>query len=248
MFLDNLVTRFPNGVNNAPLGVNDIFNSLKGLDPTQYHTFFDDFDFYTAADWTVTEVGTATQALTDVDGGVLLISNSAGIADSSYQQKVGSSFQPKVGKKIYFETQFAVSDATQSVVVAGLQVTDTTPLDATDGIYFTKADGSTEVSIVCRRNATTGSVTAVVGNLDDNTYARLAFFYDGDQRLYYAMDKVVLGYLTVATSSNGAPYLPDTILTPSFGIGNGEAVIKTMSMDYIFAAKDRTGGPDSGAF
>ena len=31
----------------------------------------------------------------------------------------------------------------------------------------------------------------------------------------------------------------DEVLTPSFGIQNGEAAAKTMSIDYILAAKER---------
>jgi hypothetical protein len=39
--------------------------------------------------------------------------------------------------------------------------------------------------------------------------------------------------------SASSTYLPDTELTVSFGIQNGEAVAKTMTVDYIFAAKER---------
>ena len=40
-------------------------------------------------------------------------------------------------------------------------------------------------------------------------------------------------------SATLATYLPDTELTISFGVQNGEAVAKTMTIDYIFAARER---------
>ena len=34
-------------------------------------------------------------------------------------------------------------------------------------------------------------------------------------------------------------YLPDTTTTVSFALQNGEAVAKTMTVDYLFTAKER---------
>jgi hypothetical protein len=44
---------------------------------------------------------------------------------------------------------------------------------------------------------------------------------------------------TADLTSTPATYLPDTELTISFGIQNGEAVAKTMSVDYVFCAAER---------
>lgn len=225
-------TRFPGGVTNVtaqnPLG-------QYGLpDPSKWHTYFEDFDYYTAGDWTVTETGSATQALTDADGGVLLVTNAAADDDASFSQKVGESFLMAAGKKAIFKARFKLSDATQTDAVIGLQVTDTTPLDATDGIYFIKADGSTNLSVVCRKNATTGSTTAVATTLADDTYVTVAWYYDGNGNLAYFVNDVQIGTLDASSD-----FLPDTDLTVSFGVVNGEAVAKTMSIDYLFASKER---------
>lgn len=233
-FIDNQVTRFPDGVTNV--GTSEITNSLKTFDPTLYHMYFEDFDYYVAGDWTVTETGTATQALTDADGGVLLITNSAADNDASFSQKVGESFLLETGKKLFFKALFAVSDATESDVVIGLQITDTAPLDVTDGIYFLKPDGQATFDFIVRQDATTGSESEEdVGTLEDGEFMEVSFFYDGIDRVYYGVDGSVLGYLTATTST----FLPNTELTISFGVQNGEAVAKTMSVDYIFVAKER---------
>ena len=232
--MGNLVTRFPNGVTNV--ADNALFADMVQPDPTKFHTFFDDFDTYTAGDWVVTETQAgATQALTAGDGGLLLLTNSAADDDLVALQKTPAAFTFTSGKKTFFRCRFKVSDATQSDVVIGLQVVDTTPLDVTDGVYFLKADGSTAVSVVCRKNATTGSTSASsVATLADDTFISLGFAYDGEGKVYYEVNGNVVGSL-----DGSSAFLPDTTCTVSFAIQNGEAAAKTMTLDYIYVAKER---------
>lgn len=226
-------TRFPSGVTNA--APQTTLNMYGLPDPSSWHTFFDDMDTYTAADWTVTEVGAATQALTDADGGVLLITNAAADDNSSFSQKVGESFLMEAGKPAAFKARFKVSDATQSDFVIGLQITDTTPLDATDGIYFQKDDGDAQLDVYVRKNATTGSTSSTnIATVVSDTYMVVGWYYDGKSSV-----AVYVNDAQVATLDGSSTYLPDTELTVSYGVQNGEAVAKTMSIDYIFAAKQR---------
>lgn len=229
-----LVTRFPNGVTNV--AENDLFCDLAMPDPTQFHTYFNDFDTYAAGDWTVTETSsTATQALADGDGGWLLVTNSDQDDSICALQKVGESFLMEAGKKAFFKARFKVSDATQSDLVMGLQVTDASPLDATDGIYFIKADGAATVDLVCRKDATTGSNTkTAVATLSDDTFVTLGWYYDGQGSVAYSVNGTVQGSLNASSS-----YLPDTDLTVSFAVQNGEAAAKTMTVDFVYAAKQR---------
>lgn len=225
-----MATRFKNGITTAtkqsPMG------EFILPDVTKAHVFFEDFDYYTAADWTVTTVGAATGALADEDGGVLLLTNAALDNDSEFYNKVGESFLFETGKKVWFEIRFKASDATQSDIVAGLQITDTTPLDVTDGVFFQKDDGDTNIDFYVEKDNTATTATAVT-TLADDTYIRLSFYYNGVDAVEYFVDGVRQGSL--ATTN-----LPDDEeLTISFGIQNGEAVAKTMSIDYILAAKER---------
>lgn len=227
-------TRLPNGVTNV--ADNALFADMVQPDPTKFHQFFDDFDNYTAGNWTVTETDAgATQALTAGDGGLLLVTNSAADDDLVALQKNPAAFTFTAGKKTFFRCRFKVSDATQSDVVFGLQVVDTTPLDVTDGIYFLKADGSTAISVVCRKNASTGSTSAAsIATLANDTFIELGFYYDGESKVYYEVNGSVVGSLD-GTSA----YLPDTTCTVSFALQNGEAVAKTMTVDYVYVAKER---------
>jgi hypothetical protein len=224
-------TRFPFGVTNVSES-----NSLADLgmpSPTKFHSYMEDFDYYTAGDWTVTETDAgATQALTDGDGGLLLITNTAADNDLVALQKKGESFRFASGKELFFEARFKVSDATQSDLAIGLQITDTSPLDITDGVFFLKADGSTSVSFLVEKN-NTATTTAAVATMADDTFITLGFNYDGGSVMQYCVNGVVVGTSAVTN-------LPDDEdLTVSFAIQNGEAVAKTMTVDYIFVAKER---------
>ena len=232
--MGNLVTRFPNGVTNV--ADNALFADMAQLDPTKFHTYFNDFDTYAAADWTVTETQAgATQALTAGDGGLLLLTNTAADDDLVALQKNPAAFTFTAGKKTFFSCRFKVSDATQSDVVIGLQVVDATPLDVTDGVYFLKSDGAATVNVICRKNATTGSTSASsIATLANDTFIELGFAYDGEGKVYYEVNGNVVGSLDASSS-----YLPDTTCTVSFAIQNGEAVAKTMTLDYIYVAKER---------
>ena len=223
-------TRFPNGVGNVKL--TDTLGMLGMPDPSKFHDFFDEFDTYTAADWTVTEVGVATQALADEDGGVLLVTNAGADDDSSFSQKVGESFLFESGKKMWFKARFKVSDATESDFVMGLQITDTTPLDVTDGVFFQKDDGDTDLDFHVEKDDTATTATAI-HTMADDTYLTVGFYYDGKSEVQVFVNSVK--QTSLATTN-----LPDDEeLTISFGVQNGEAAAKTMSVDYILAAKER---------
>lgn len=207
------------------------------FDPTDYHVWFDDFDKYTAGDWTLTTVeavaSSATEAISNADGGVLLITNDSADDASDFFQWANETFKYESGKRLYFAIRFKTSDATQSDIVAGLQITDTTPLAVTDGIYFRKDDGDTNLDFVVVKDSTATTVTAF-STLADDTWVKLAFYYDGSSSdIDVLVNDVVVGSAALTNIPN------DEELTISFGIQNGAAAAKTMSVDYIMVAKER---------
>jgi len=224
-------TRFPNGLTNV--GVDAPFADLKMPAPTLFHTYFEDFDYYVAGDWTVTETDSgATQALADGDGGLLLITNTAADNDLVSLQKKGESFLFASGKRLFFEARFKVNDATESDVVIGLQITDITPLDVTDGVFFIKADGAATVNLLVEKN-NTATTTSSVATMADDTFITLGFYYDGSTQIQYSVNGTVLG--TSVTTN-----LPDDeALTVTMALQNGAAAAKTMTVDYVFVAKER---------
>lgn len=225
-----MTTRFINGLTTA--AKESTLGQFILPDMTKAHIYWEDFDYYLAANWTVTEVGVATQALANGDGGLLLVTNAAADNDSSFSQKVGESFSFETGKKAWYEIKFKTSDATQSDIVVGLQITDTTMLDVTDGIFFIKGDGAATVDFVVEKN-NTATTTLSVATLADDTNIRLGFYWDGVDSIYIYVDGVLVG----KSADTNLP--DDEDLTVSFGIQNGEAVAKTLTIDYILAAKER---------
>lgn len=225
-----MTTRFPNGLTTA--AKTTPFGEFILPDMTKAHTYMNDFDNYVANDWLVTEVGAATQQLADADGGVLIITNAAADDDSSFNQKVGESYLFATGKKLWFDCLFQVNDATQSEFIIGLQIADSSPLDVTDGVFFIKADGVDTIDLLVEKD-NVSTTTSAVATVTDATNIRLSYFYNGIDRIDIFVNGVIAG-------SSVTTNLPDDEeLTISFGIQNGEAVAKSMRVDYIMASKER---------
>lgn len=226
--------RFPTGVTNVTS--RDTLGSLTFPDPTKVHVWFDDFDKYTAADWTITTTeagsGSASESALGTKGGILLILNDDADNDADFLQWTTESWRFTSGKKLWFKACFQVADATQSDIVLGLQITDTTPLAVSDGVYFQSDDGDANLDVHVTKDSTSTSATAVA-TLADATTTAVGFYYNGDDEIAYFVDNVQKG--TLATTN-----LPDDEdLTISFGIQNGEAAAKSLTLDYIFVAEER---------
>ena len=227
---------FTSGVTNV--GTDSTLGKLKAPAPHKYHQYFNDFDTYLASDWTITTTedgtGSASEALADGDGRVLLVTNAAGDNDHDFFQLVKEGFKFESGKQIGFHIRFKTNDATQSDIVAGLQLTDTTPLDVTDGIFFLKSDGAATISFIVEKDSTQSTLT-LPNSLADDTFMTLGFIYDPKDQKFHVFQNNVLAGTVVSTN---AP--DDEELTLSFGIQNGAAAAKTLSVDYVGAYKERT--------
>jgi hypothetical protein len=198
--------------------------------------YFNDFDKYDLADWTITTTegggGDATEALTDADGGVLVITNDVADDDLDFFQKVGESFLFEVGKKLWFKCRFKVLEVIQMDLHIGLTVTDTSLLDVTDGVYFKSDDGDAYLDFGVEKDDTATAATAIATLVAD-TYVVVGFYYDGVSSVEYSVNNVVLGSCVTTN-------LPDDEeLTVTFGIQNGAVAANVLSIDYIMACKER---------
>ena len=202
-----------------------------------FYGYFNDFMTYNSGDWTVTTTeagtGSASEAVTSSAGGALLLTNAAGDNDLDFLQLKGEAFRLSASKKAYFSARFKVSDATQSDFVMGLHITDTSPLDVTDGIFFISADGAATLDFQVEKD-NTATTTSSVATMANDTFITVSWFIDPDRdALYYSINN---GTPLKSVATN----LPnDEDLTISFGIQNGEAVAKTMTIDYITMMVER---------
>jgi len=226
------VTRLPAGLSTRK--ATDPFGAYTHPDDTDQHLYRDDFNTYTAGDWTITVVGTSTPALVAGDGGLLGITTSNTSGDSAFLQKTIASFTFETTKPAWFATRFKVSTLATTAVI-GLQVIDTTPLDVTDGIYFLTTTATGAITGIVRKNATTGSSSVAVGSLVADTFTELAWYWDGKDTVNFYQDRVQKGSITGVAAN----YLPDTTTTVSFGVQTDSANARTMTVDYFLAAKSR---------
>lgn len=206
-------------------------------DPTRYHVFFDDFDKYTAADWSLNTIeaggGSATEAIGNARGGVLVITNDNADDDSDFFQHAKESFKYIAGKRLHYKTRLKVNEILQCDFVTGLQITDTTPLAVSDGIYFRKDDGDANLDFVVVKDSVATTLTAIA-TLAADTYYVLEFLYDGGDHIKVLVDGVPVARAALTNVPD------DEELTVSFGIQQGEATnVKIMSVDYVFALEDR---------
>lgn len=228
-------TRLPDGVNTEPEFSPLFF--MPSLNPAAQHRWFDDFDGYTAGDWIVTEtqVG-ATQGVANLDGGILQLVNSAADNDLNAIQWAKETFKIDTTKRAWMLAKFKVDQATLSDVVVGLQITDTTPLAVTDGIFFRKSEAGTTLNLVVCKNSTE-TVTAVATMADD-TYVEVGFDYDTANSKINVYLKGSSGWNRVGSSV--VTNLPDDEeLCISIAVQNGSAAARTLSVDYLLVARAR---------
>lgn len=211
-----------------------------------FFSIFDDFMKYAATDWVITTTeagaGSASEALdADGAGGRLVVTNDDADNDKDlfqYSADGGTTpleaFSFVSGKKLQFVFKGQLSDALDSDFYAGLIITDTDWVGGvSDGIYFRKADGDNTVYLVIEKDST--ETTVEVGELADATEFELEFYYDGaSSRIEAFLDGVRVGSGVLTNTPD------DEQLALSFGVQNGEAAAKVLTVDYIGALQERS--------
>jgi hypothetical protein len=221
-------TNEPAGLTNAVLY--SALGSYGADDPTIWHTYFNDFDVYTAGDWTNTATGAATNAIIAGDGGLLSMINSAANNDLDSLQLKFASFAIVANYKAWFKMRFSISNATNAALTLGLIQTTTTPLTVTDGIYFAKAAASTTLTAKVAKASAISTVN--VGTLANATYVNVGWHYNGTSSLDVYLNNTKVGTLPLTN-------LPTANLNLTMAVANGTAAANTLNVDYIFASTER---------
>jgi len=235
----NSVTRWPNGFTNSQYGA--ILGDLKVPNPATYNMIFSDFDSFAAGDWVITETDSgATEALTAGDGGLLLLTNTAANNDLIGMQWAGGSgaflgcFDFDPAKDMLFAARFKVDDATLARVVLGLGTVDTTPVASlpANGLLLSKPASTTTLSGVVRSGS--ASTSAAGAALVADTFVTAAIVYtaeDGKMTFYQDNGAYPVTGWTAPVAGQ--------LLAPTIALMNGSAVARTMTLDYMLAAKAR---------
>lgn len=243
----SLTTQFPGGINNCATW--QTMSEAGSPDPSFSQLWHDDFNNYNAGNFTLTLVGTGTQALTAAQGphGILLGTTSAGAADANYMQLPVASFQLTPGKHAFFKTELALSDATLCDAYAGLIATSATPLAAADGLFFFKASGAATWVLRTIIGGVTVDYPLPAGCVAANAvFLEVGFHVDqqGNVEAFFNPTTgvnlpAVGGIRGRVASIPNSQALTQVLLAPSFGIRNGAAAIKTMAVDYLTVSVER---------
>ena len=207
-------------------------------DQTSYG-YFNDFFTYTATDWTVTSTdggsdsGEVIQA-TSSAGGALIVTTNDADNDSEELQLKGEGFKLSTSKRAYFSARFKLSDATQSDMLIGLTITDTTTIDAvSDGVWFGKDDGDASLDFVVEKNGTE-TESAAIATMADDTFITATWFIDPDRgSVYYSINNAE----PVAVANTNLP--DDEELTVTIAVQAGAAAAKSLVVDYVTAIIER---------
>ena len=139
-------------------------------------------------EWRVTAKG-AGSAFTFADtlNGELLITT-AGAEDDGINMQLGGVAGECVlldsSSSVYCGIRLKISDAPQSDLFFGLGVTDTGWSNGiTDGAYFRKIDGTSNLEFVWEKNSLETAV--VIGTIEADTYYTLEFYFDGSVLYVY---------------------------------------------------------------
>lgn len=205
---------------------------------TDWIEYFNDFlkatDFDVTNDFTLTTVeagnGSATEAIADAKGGVLVFTNDDGASDSDYAQLKKETFTFAAGKKLYFGARWKVNDADGVSAIMGLTVLDTSPLDAVDGLHF-RIDDDDDSNLDFRAISSGASNTVVEGiaTVADDTWMVTEFYYDGANKIELYVNGAPAGGCALTNA-------PSTELTVQFGILGASDVL---SVDWIRVLNER---------
>lgn len=167
--------------------------------------------------------GDSTAVLDTTIDGNLLITTDNGENDGVSLQLKGEAFKLETGKPCYFGVRLKISSATQSDILFGLCITDTALLGGmTDGAYFRKVDGSTDLYFVIEKDSTE---TATVEATADTSYHIYEFYFDGTNCQPY-----IDGVAGTQVTTN----LPDNeVLTPSIEFLTGTTAAITCTVDWL---------------
>lgn len=235
-------TRFPGGTTNvikqATFGYYPYFDELKS------HRLQTDFDSYASTNYTITKTGTGTNALVAGDGGLLAITNSAASGDLQELQTPVATFSYTPGQRLVFKSLLAIDDATNAEFFIGLQNTNTDATAPTNGTYFHKASGSTNIDFVTVSASTTTTIAAVA-TMVAAVNTSFGFLYDGKGEIKIYINEVqVNDQPTIAaplgyTLSNPVSALPVGNLALTVMVKNGTAAARTLTWDGYEVLKER---------
>jgi len=226
--------RFDGGVTNA--GATTLMNAYGAPDPTKYHTFFDDFDVLNPTDGETWDIAatSGSVALSDADGGCVVLTTNA--ADNALAQiaTVGENFTLAAGKKAWFKASItAMAGATSQDIIIGLHSDDQTPVAGApaDGVYFRKDDGDTDWDFQIMNTSVSVGLDTAIATATTGAIT-LGFAFDGVSKFDVYVNDILTTTVTTADFPTAAMGVAATVQA-------GSSSAATLTVDYLFCTKER---------
>lgn len=232
--------RYPSGVTNVKPA--DACANLPAPSKTRLHYFFDDFDclhkIAGAGIWTtVTDGATGSIALSDVDGGCILITSTTVSENDHIMYNANENFTIEAGKRLWFGIRCKMdTEYTQQGLQTGLSVATATGVSATGahwiGFYSWSDDANVDF-VITATGARVGEALSIGGALD-GSFHTYEFEFDGVSAFKYFVDGVHVGTVTTTSfpTTEMGPMISIMPLSSSVNKGN-------LTVDWIYAAKER---------
>ena len=223
--------RYPFGVNN--IDPSTVLRNLPIPDWSKLHVFLDDFDKYTAAQWTVGGVNAGVPALTAGDGGLLVMTNAGANGDSTFIQQAQPAFVFTPGKQLFFRARAALNAITFGSVALGLQVAVAANnfLTPANGVFLRKSASNAGMELVNR----VGGAETATATFGDYTGGQVdvAFYYDGKGTIWAGLGNDLASIsLTPAAISSAA-------MGVVAGVQNTSAASRVLTLDQLYCVKER---------
>lgn len=184
-------------------------------------------------DWVVTTTeagaGSATETVQDALFGIMKFTNAAGDDDLDSIQSKFEIAALTASKQTIFQIRFQLNEATENDVILGLCSRDTTPLDASDCVAFVKDDDDTNWDFITVASSSETEVAAV--DTADTSFHVFSIVCTGTTSCTPYID----GVAGTPSTTN----LPSAEMTVTLHLQNGEAVAKTLDVDYIYLMQER---------
>jgi hypothetical protein len=246
----------PNGLTNAAEW--QTMGKAGLLDPTWAHTYADDFDRYTAADWSLTGTGTPAAALIAGDGGIMQLSTTSGASDSIFFQKTPAAFSvptnvaTAMGKQLFFKMAGKLAAIDGAFYTGIADIGEGAEGSTVDGILINKAAGVGTLTLdIFVASAKTSFAFPAACVIAANTYFEVGFRIDplGNVEGFFnpttGINPINASVAATSVQPRGAvvlapvPTLPTTNMAPVVGYVNGSANARNNQVDYLVVSKER---------
>tara|TARA_R110000765_G_scaffold354820_1_gene444991 strand:+ start:96 stop:764 length:669 start_codon:yes stop_codon:yes gene_type:complete len=194
------------------------------------------------SDWLLTQVGTATHAMTD--DGVSAIKVGTGSTDNNTTncQVNGEAFALASGKTLIWEMRCHIEDVTLTDWFVGVAISTTDILTAcSDYIGFGNTanaasilaiNGKDDTAEIADADSAGQTLTDTGSDLVNGTYVVLRFEVEGTSAVRFYVDGVLKATHTTDLPDNEA-------MSPAFAVRCASGAAEAITVDYVLAIIDR---------